>query len=139
MDYVFVDETQIEKSSVVRNLGFYFDEFLTLNHHATKLCQTIHLQLKNISRIRELLDTETTKLLIHSLVTSRLDYCNSLLFCIPKTCIKRLQKMQNKAARLITKNPIRTNIIPILKELHWLSTKLHAMFTIAFMTHRLIT
>ena len=62
---------------------------------------------------------------------SRLDYCNSLLFGTPKSCTGRLQKLQNRAARLVTKTPIRVNITPVLKDLHCLPIEKRIEFKIA--------
>ena len=50
-----------------------------------------------------MLTTEATKLAVHTLVTSRLDYCNSMLVGVSETLLKRLQNIQRTAARLITK------------------------------------
>ena len=58
-----------------------------------------------IRQIRKFLNPESTKTLVHSFVTSHLDYCNSLLFGVPKYQIDRLQKELNAAARLIFRIP----------------------------------
>ena len=60
--------------------------------------------------------------LIHSLVTVRIDYCNSLLYYgMPDSTLFRLQKDLNTAARILKKIPQFSHITDILKDLHWLS------------------
>ena len=54
-----------------------------------------------------------------SLIHSRLDYCNSLLTG-PKYQLKRLQSVQNSAAKVVTKSKKLDHIIPVLNDLHWL-------------------
>ena len=60
------------------------------------------LSLKSISKIRKFLTQDSAQILIHALISSKLDYCNSLLYGIPKYLVCRLQRVQNTAARIVT-------------------------------------
>ena len=66
--------------------------------------------------------------LAQALITSRLDTCNSLLHSLNKTQLKRLQRLQNTAVRLVTLSRKCIHITPILKQLHWLSTEQRIIF-----------
>ena len=73
-----------------------------------------------VRRIRKFLCMECTQMLVNAFVTSRLDYCNSLLYGLPNNQLHKLQRVQNDAARLIC-NVIRfDHIAPSLHFLHWL-------------------
>ena len=74
----------------------------------------------NIRRIRKFLNHETAQILVSAFVTSRLDYCNSLLYGLPATQLKTLQRVQNAAARLICNISRFDHTTSILFELHWL-------------------
>jgi len=104
----------------VRNLGAIFDTYLDMNHHVNAVSRTCYTQIRNISKIRQYLTIYATKSLVNSTITSRLDYCNGLLYGANQSVIKRLQVVQNTAARLITKTPKHAHINPVLKQLHWL-------------------
>ena len=65
-----------------RNLGVLFDSTCYLNDHVKKIFKNINYQLYSIGKIRKYLDKPTTDKMINSAVTSRLDYCNSLLYGI---------------------------------------------------------
>ena len=58
---------------------------------------------------------------IHAFVTTKLNFCNSLLSGHSQNQIQRLQSVQNSAANLLAGTKKYDSITPILKELHWLS------------------
>ena len=71
---------------------------------------------------------------MHAFVTSRLDFCNSLLYGIPQNVPKRLQSVQNAAARVVTLTGKAEHITPILEGLHWLPVEQHVIFKILLIT-----
>ena len=111
-------------------LVFIFHSKLNMEHHVKKLCQACHYHLRNIGKIRNLIDAHTTHMLVYAFITSCLDYCISLLVGIPKFLKERLQKIKNKAARLITRKG-EDDSKTILKELHWLPIEARIDFKIA--------
>ena len=68
-------------------------------------------------KVRSSLTTETTETLVHAFISSRLDYCNSLLYGINDGLLKKLQAVQNAAARVTTKTRKFDHITPVLREL----------------------
>ena len=76
--------------------------------------------MRKINKIRKYLPDDTTNTLVHSLVTSRLDYCNSLYFRLASKFIYKLQLAQNSAARIIARTRKHEHISPIFEKLHWL-------------------
>ena len=102
------------------NLGIIVDQFLSFNDHISSVCMSTHFHLRNIGRIRHLLCQNATAQLIHALISIRLDYCNSLLYNLPKNSILRLQIIHNQATRILTKTSRRDHITEVLIYLHWL-------------------
>lgn len=92
--------------------------------------------LKNIGSIRNLLTDDAAANLIHSLVSSKLDYCNSLLFGLPEYKIKKLQRIQNVAARILTKSSKDCDIKSVLKYLHWLPIEQRIKFKLLLLVFR---
>jgi len=68
--------------------------------------------------MRRFVDGNALRAIVHSLVTSRLDYC--LLAGRGVKVIARLQRVQNNAARLICDQPHGSHSAPLLRQLHWL-------------------
>ena len=86
--------------------------------------QIISLTAEETGALKYHLDKQNVTTLykvVQALITSRLDYCNSLMINIPSTQMERLQKIQNKAARMISQVPSSQRITPVLQQLHWLS------------------
>ena len=102
------------------------------------IARSANFQLVNIGRARKMLTTESTKLAVHTLVTSRLDYCNSLLAGINRGLLKRLQNVQRTAARLITRKRKYDPISDDLIELHWLPVEQRIDFKILVLTYKAI-
>ena len=66
------------------------------------ICKACNYQLRRLCCIRRYLTTDATKNALQALITSRLDYCNSLLAGLPPFQLKPLKRIQNNATRLIT-------------------------------------
>ena len=86
----------------------------------TAVCKACNFHLYRLSSIRRYITTDAARSVVQALVTSRLDYCNSLLANLTNTQMKRLKSIQHKAACLVTRTPLREHITPVLKQLHWL-------------------
>ena len=73
--------------------------------------------------------------LIHSLVTVRLDYCNSILYDLPDNSPYRLQKILNTAARTLARLPRFSHISSALFDLHWLPIRFRNAFKLYIRTY----
>ena len=73
------------------------------------------------------------------LVSSHLDYCNSLLSGIADTDLAKLQRVQNRLARVVTKSPPFTHSVPLLCSLHWLPVKFRVDFKICLLTYKTLS
>ena len=86
-----VDGSSITPSQEVRNLGIILDSTLSYQSHIKSITKSAFYHLKNISRLRPSLSDSVAEMLIHAFVTSRLDYCNGVLFGIPSKYLDGLQ------------------------------------------------
>ena len=98
-----------------RNLDVIFDSTCCLDAHIAKLCRSINFNLYSVGKIRKYLDGPTAEKMINATVTSRLDYCNNLLYGAKQSHIDRLQCCQNNAARIISKRRKYDHISPVLR------------------------
>jgi hypothetical protein len=128
----------VHPAECARNLGVMMDCVMNMNAQVRAICRSAYFHLHNIGAIRKYLTKEVTAQLIHSFVTSRLDYCNCLLYGITDKSLNRLKKVQNTAARIITLSKKYDNITPIFKDLHWLPIHLRIHFKILLITYKIL-
>src|SRR6218665_273950 len=104
----------------VRNLGVTFDPHLSFSDHISNLSRSCFMHIRELRRIRPMLDFKTAPTIATSIVHSKLDYCNSFFLNLDSTKMQRLQLIQNSVARAVTRTPRHHHITPVLKSLHWL-------------------
>lgn len=135
---VQVGDTTIHPSTSVRDLGVIFDEHGTLQAHVASLCRSASHALWRIGKIRKLLDLQMTEKLVHAFVTSRLDYCNSLLFGLPAKQVRKLQLIQNLLRGWQTLTKKCDHITPVLQSLHWLPVEQRIRFKLLCITFKVL-
>ena len=118
----------IKPVNVVRDLGVYLDSELSMEHHISTVVRACFFHLRRLKSIRRILGADVTSGLVSAFVTTRVDYCNSILAALPQLSIDPLQRVQNAAARLITGTGTREHITPALRSLHWLPVKYRITF-----------
>ena len=69
----------------------YFEQCINMHEHVTSVCRAAYYHLKNIHRLKAFLTQEALLTVVHALLTSRIDYCNSLLYGISDYNINRHQ------------------------------------------------
>ena len=127
---ISVGNSTINNSSVVKNLGCWFDANLSMSKHITNVCNSAFFYLHNIRSIKIYLHEDSLHTLVHAFITNRLLYCNSLLYGASKEQIAKIQCVQNAAARLLMHVGKRSHITPILYQLHWLPIQARIKFKI---------
>ena len=123
-------------SEPVRNLGAMFDSQLTMAPHVKSVVKKSSFHLRNIGKARRVLTEDTTKTVMQSLVMSRLDYCNALLIGIQQDLIAKLQRLQNSAARIVSRTRKYEHITPVLIKLHWLPIKFRIQFKVLLLVYK---
>ncbi|KAK5928564.1 hypothetical protein CgunFtcFv8_013618 [Champsocephalus gunnari] len=115
-----ISTSVVSTTQTARNLGVILDNNLSFTANIAATTRCCRYTLYNIRKIRPQLTQKAMQLLVQALVTSRLDYCNSLLAGLPACAIRPLQLIQNAAARLVFNLPKFSHTTPLLRSLHWL-------------------
>jgi hypothetical protein len=118
-------------SSSVRDLGVTLDSCLSFKDHISNLTRVSYFHLRRLRAVRRSVSSSVFKTLVHAFVSSRIDYCNSLLIGLPKIRLIPLQSVLNAAARLIARLPRYSHISAFMfEQLHWLPLSLRIKFKI---------
>ena len=126
----------ISPAPKARNLGVYFDEDFNFQNHINSIVKSCNYYIREIKRIRKYLDRDVAVSVANALVSSRIDYCNSLLYGVPAKYILKLQRVQNTLARVVTCSSRYTSASTLLRELHWLPVRSRIQFKINLITFK---
>ena len=135
---VIFDGQCLRFSEKVKNVGVILDSNLTLNKHVNNLVSHCYKILRDIGRVKKYMNRNQLETLVHAVIASRIDNCNSLLINIHKDQLFKIQKVQNSAARLILGKRRRDSGKQALKELHWLNVDARITFKILLVTFKIV-
>ncbi len=100
------------------------------------IAKSCFFQLHRMYKIRECVTEVEAKTMVHALVTSKLDYCNSLLYGLPDILFNKLWNVQKSAARLITMSGKYQYISPTMEKLDWLPIRQCIEYKILLLTYK---
>jgi len=120
----------------VRDLGVVINSRLTMSDHVTTLCRSRYYQLRQLRPVAKALPEAAAKFLVQVFVSCRLDYCNAPFYGMTDNLFRRLQSIQNTAARLLTGTRRRDHISPVLSCLYWLPVKQRVVFKLAILVFK---
>ena len=122
-------------SDYVRNLGVVFDSDFNFRQHISKEYKSCFYHIRDLRRIRRHISISTAKIISTALVSSRLDYCNSLLNNIAKSDLAKFQQVQNCLARVVFRAPRFSQSLPLFKQVHWLPATYRINFKLSTLTY----
>ena len=103
------------------------------------MCRSANYHLRALAHIRRFLSVSSANLVACSIVSSRLDYCNSVLNGLSSYNIHRLQTVQNRAARIVLGVGNRVSAEPLLRQLHRLPVCKRIMYKTALITFKTVS
>ena len=132
---LYIEADVIKPVSVVHDLWVFLNSELSMRHHINTVVRSCFFHLRRLKSVRRILGAEVTSGLVLAFVTTRLDYCNSVLAGLPQSTIDPLQRVQNAAARLVAGTGSRGHITPVLQSPHWLPIKFRIIYKLCVLMH----
>ena len=117
-----------------KNLVVIFNSDFTFSDLMSAICRTCFQKIRLLSKLKCCLSLKAAIMLANALVSSKLDYCNSLLSSITNKELHRLQLAQNDLCTIVCKLQWRSRVSYQMKSLCWLPLK----FRIYFKTYVII-
>ena len=131
--------SDIAYSVQLKSLGVTLDTKLSFDQHIGNIVKSSNYNIRSLRHIRPMLSQTVANTIACSIVSTRLDYCNSLLYGTSVKNIQRLQRVQNTLARVVTGTKRRDHIKPVLRDLHWLPVAQRIEYKIALITHKVLS
>ena len=119
-------------STKIKTLGIFLDNRLTFDTHVASICASCFFHIRAFRHIRPNLTQDMAKSVAVSLISSRLDYCNSVWLLT----YYKLQRVQNVIAKLVCAGNARSS--DALCSLHWLPINQRIKFKLASLTFKLL-
>ena len=131
---LMLDGNVLERTSCTKFLGVFLDDKLTWHQHINHIATKISRGLGMIGRVRNMLPFSVLRTLYFSLVYPYLNYCCIIWGGASATALRKIEVLQNRAVRLITRAPFRSSSSPIYNRLHFFKiVDLHILQIAIFM------
>ena len=139
IDDVTVSDVTVPVTRAVKSLGVIIDNTLSFDDHVNTVFKAAHFHIRALRHIRRCVSVNDAKTVATAMVSSRLDYCNSILYGTSSSNLNKLQRVQNALARTVMMTKRRDHITPVLADLHWLPVRARIEFKIALLTFKTLT
>ena len=128
--------TQLVPCESAKNLGVVLDSSLSFRSHIDSIVKACNFHIRNMYMIKDFVNRKNLVTLVHLLIVSKVDYCNSLFIGLPNVILKKVQSVLNRTARLIFNLPPRVPTTSSRIELHLLPLKARIEFKIGLITFK---
>ena len=135
---LLIGDISLPPAHTVRNLGFVFNRALSISDQIKSLRQNAFFHLKRIRSVRNCISFVNREILTHAFVTSRLDFCNSLLFGSTTVTLKGIKSILNATAKSLTGAHPMLSSTAVLFRLHWLPVEARISFKLSILGYKIL-
>ena len=104
---------------MTESLAVLTEESLIWRDHINAISKKLSSGIGSIKRITHCVPPATLHNIYHGLVQSHFDYCSVVWSNCTKTLSDKLQRLQNRAVRVLTQSSYDADANQLLKELGW--------------------
>ena len=115
----FIGDSQVENLNQIKYLGVIIDRSLNWEEHINTLRTKVSQAIGFLKYARKFLPQNTLSKMYRGIVEPHFRYCCSVWGCCGATKLQTLQKLQNRAARIVTKSKFDTSAMTLIHSLNW--------------------
>jgi hypothetical protein len=135
---LMINDTLIDTVNEIKYLGVIIDNSLSFKKNLDYVCNKISKKLGYLSRVGKCMSTWTRKLIYMTIVEPHFLYCNTIFYNLKQYDIMRLQKLNNRAMRIILKERRSTSVTDMRKRLDFVSIKNKIELSVAVFIHKIM-
>ena len=133
---ITIGDTPINSVSSEKPLGLYIDETLSWNPHIGYLCSIISSRISLLKQLSNYIPENIQKMFYQSYILPMIDYGSNSWGSTSNTNIERVNKLQKRAARIISKVDYTTLSADIIKRLGWIPVAKRINYNKAVLTYK---
>ena len=118
-----LNEQDVTQTDSLKYLGIDIDNRFNFDVYIDNLIKKLNKSVGLLKRNASCLPLQTRKMLYNTLILPNLDYCSTVWDNASKQAVVRLQRLQNRALRIILRKGPRTHIEDMLNSIKWMSVK----------------
>ena len=102
---ILVDNNVIEATTSVKLLGITIDNKLNFDKHVSKICKIASTKLHALARVANFMNSEKLRIIMKAFIESQFGYCPLIWMFHSRTLNNRINKLHERALRLVYKDP----------------------------------
>ncbi len=114
-----IDGAEIDIVKNVKYLGVQLDDSLVWDRNTKLLCSKLSRALGFLKYAKKFVPKDTLIKMYHGIVEPHFRYCCSVWGGCSETRLQTIQKLQNRAARIVTNSSYDVSASNLIKELNW--------------------
>jgi hypothetical protein len=116
---ITINDQPIKKVKETETLGMTIDQHLSWSKHVEEKSKKISSAIGALKRIRPFITLDVADKIYKAIIQPHIDYCSTVWDGLGVTLLDKIQKLQNRAARIVTQSSYYTSASSLLRELGW--------------------
>ena len=116
---ISIDDRTIKRVDHTKSLGLTIDAQLSWSKHVDEISKKVSSAIGALKRVRPFIPTDVAVQIYNALTLPHFDYCSPVWDGLSGCLSDKLQKLQNRAARVITQSPFDTSSNLLLTMPKW--------------------